>query len=168
MAKAKPKAKPQTKKQELTTPSFWNFNWPDIDRVFESFRRDFERAFMSSPMTSQPTLPRIQNTHCDIIDEGDNLAIKVDLPGVKKNDIKLNVTDNSVEVSAEHREEEQEKRKNFLRKERSEVSYYRALPLPEKVVSSKAKAKLTDGILNITIPKIVPSPKPKKTSVSVQ
>ena len=108
------------------------------------------------------------NTHTDIIDDGNNLVVKIDLPGVKKKDIKLNVTDNSLEVSAEHKEEEEEKRKNFLRKERSEVSYYRTLPLPEKVVASKAKAKLTDGILNITIPKAVPTLKPKKKSVSIQ
>jgi len=161
------KKKPTTQKQALTTPSFWGFNWSEIDRAFDNFRRDFERSFMSFPTITAPSLPNLPTTHCDIIDEGDKLAVKVDLPGVKKKDIELNVTDNSVEISAEHKEEEQEKRKNFLRKERSEVSYYRTLPLPEKVISSKAKATLTDGVLNITIPKTVPSPKPKKKSVPI-
>ena len=166
MAKSKQKAK--TQKQELTTPSLWGFNWLDVDRAFDNFRRDFERAFMTFPTITSPSFPSLPNTHTDIVDEGDNLVIKVDLPGVKKKDIELNVTDNSIEVSAEHEEEEEEKRKNFLRKERSELSYYRILPLPEKVVAGKAKAKLTDGILNITIPKAVPTPKPKKKSVSIQ
>jgi HSP20 family protein len=87
---------------------------------------------------------------------------------VKKKDIDLNITDNSVEISAEHKEEAEEKKKNFLRKERSEVSYYRTLPLPEKIVSDKATAKLTDGILNIVLPKSRPTPTPKKKSITIQ
>lgn len=154
-------------KQALTTPSVWGLNWSEVDRAFDNFRRDFERSFTSFPTISTPTLPTLPNTNCDIIDEGDKLVVKVDIPGVKKKDIKLNVTDNSVEISAAHKEEEEEKRKNFLRKERSEVSYYRTLPLPEKVISGKAKATLTDGVLNISIPKTVPSPKPKKKSVPI-
>ncbi len=166
MAKSKQKAK--TQKKELATPSFWGFNWLDVDRAFDNFRSEFERSLRKFPTITPPSLPSWPNTHTDIIDEGNKLVVKVDLPGVKKKDIKLNVTDNSLEVSAEHEEEEEEKRKNFLRKERSEVSYYRTLPLPEKVVASKAKAKLTDGVLNITIPKAIPTPKPKKKSVTIQ
>ena len=167
MAKTKRK-EAKTQKNELTTPSFWSHNWLDIDRAFDNFRRDFERALRTFPTITPPSLPSLSNTHTDIIDEGDKFVVKVDLPGVKKKDIELNVTDNSIEISAEHKEEEEEKRKNFLRKERSKVSYYRTLPLPEKVISSKAKAKLTDGVLNITIPKAVPTPKQKKKSVSIQ
>ncbi len=166
MAKTKQKAK--TQKKGLTTQSFWGFNWPDVDRAFDNLRREFERSFRNLPTITPPSLPSWPKTHTDIIDEGNNLVVKVDLPGVKKKDIKLDVTDNSLEVSAEHKEEEEEKRKNFLRKERSEVSYYRTLPLPEKVVAGKAKAKLIDGVLNITIPKAIPTPKPKKKSVSIQ
>ncbi len=165
---AKPKQKTKTQKQELTTPSFLGFNWLDVDSTFDNLRREFERVFRNLPTITPPSLPSLPNTHTDIIDEGNKLVVKVDLPGVKKKDIKLDVTDNSLEVSAEHKEEEEEKRKNFLRKERSEVSYYRTLPLPEKVIASKAKAKLIDGVLNITIPKAIPTPKPKKESVTVQ
>ena len=165
---AKPKQKAKTQEKELATPSFLGFNWLDVDRAFDNLRREFERSFRNFPTITPPSLPSWPKTHTDIIDEGNKLVVKVDLPGVKKKDIKLDVTDNSLEVSAEHTEEEEEKRKNFLRKERSEVSYYRTLPLPEKVVAGKAKAKLIDGVLNITIPKAIPTPKPKKKSVTVQ
>jgi HSP20 family protein len=90
------------------------------------------------------------------------------MPGVKKDEIKLNITENSVEVSAEHKEEGEEKKKNFIRKERSQISYYRVLPLPERVDSSKATAKLTDGVLDITLPKTNPTSKQNKRSISVQ
>lgn len=163
MTKAKRSKKNQTQ-QHTTLPTF---GWSGIDRVFDNFRRDFERAFASFPTITSPTIPVLSST-CDLVDEGNRYVIKVDLPGVKKKDIDLNITDNSVEISAEHKEETEEKKKNFLRKERSEVSYYRTLPLPEKIVSGKAKAKLTDGILNIVLPKSRPTPKPKKRLVAVQ
>ncbi len=163
MTKAKRSKKNQTQ-QHTTLPTF---GWSGIDRVFDNFRRDFERAFASFPTITSPTIPVLSST-CDLVDEGNRYVIKVDLPGVKKKDIDLNITDNSVEISAEHKEETEEKKKNFLRKERSEVSYYRTLPLPEKIVSGKAKAKLTDGILNIVLPKTRPTPKPKKRLVAVQ
>ncbi len=103
-----------------------------------------------------------------MIDEGKQFRVRVDVPGVKKNEINLNVTDNSVEISAEHKQEKEEKKKNYLRKERREVSHYRTIPLSEKVVSGKVKAKLTDGVLTITLPKSKPTPVPKKKSVTVQ
>ncbi len=153
--------------QPALIPS-WPLNWSEMERSFGNFRRDFERSFTSFPAITMPPMPKISSTSCDIIDEGDRLQVKVDMPGVKKNEIELDITDNSIEISAAHKEEKEEKKKNFLRKERSEVSYYRTLPLPAEVVSSKAKAKLTDGILSIVIPKSHPSPKLKKRSIKVQ
>ncbi len=146
-----------TQKQELS-PAWPSFSWPDLDRVFENFRRDFERTLGSFPAIAMPS----------IVDEGDKLIVKVDVPGVNKKDIDLNVTENAIELSAEHVEEEEEKKKNFLRRERSDYSYYRTIPLPEKVVSSKAKAKLADGILNIVLPKATPTKRPKKNSIRVE
>lgn len=157
--------KPEDKKKTELVP-FWP-SWSNMDRAFDNFRRDLEKSFSSFP--AMPALfPSTKSTSCDIIDEGDKYLIKVEMPGVKKDEINLDVSDNSLEVSAQHKEEEEEKKKNYLRKERSEISYYRSLPLPEKVLSDKTQAKLTDGILNITIPKAVPTPKPKKSSVQVQ
>ena len=86
----------------------------------------------------------------------------------EKNEIKLNVTDSSVEISAEHKEEKEDKKKNFLRKERSQISYYRTIPLSEKIVSGKTKSKLVDGVLTITLPKSKPTRASKKKLISVQ
>jgi len=152
--------------QELVP--FWQSNWPELDRVFDNFKRDFERTFTSFPSLTLPSMPKISHASCDIIDDGDKFRVKVDVPGVKKDEIKLNITENSVEVSAEYRAEEEEKKKNFVRKERNQISYYRVLPLPEQVDSSKASAKLTDGILNITLQKTNPTQKQNKRSISVQ
>ena len=156
----------KSSKQQLVTP--WIRNWPDIDKIFDNFRKDFEHVFSSFPTFAPISVPKFSPTTCDLEDEGNKFVAKVDLPGVKKKDIELNITENSVEISAEHKEEVEEKKKNYLRKERSEVSYYRTLPLPEKIVPNKVRAKLTDGTLNITLPKSKPTPKPKKKSITIQ
>jgi HSP20 family protein len=145
--------------------------WSDLDKTFENFRRDLEKSFTSFPSFPSmpiPQMPKLVPSTCDVIDEGDKLRVKMDVPGVKKNDIDLNVTDNSIEISAKHKEQSEEKKKNYLRRERSEVSYYRTLPLAEKVNSSQAKAKLTDGVLDVILPKTTPTKISKKRSVQVQ
>ena len=113
-------------------------------------------------------MPKMPEVSCDVIDEGNQFLIKMDIPGIQKKDIKLNVTDNSIEVSAEHKEESEEKKKNYLRKERSNVSYYRTLPMSEDVVLGKVQTKLTDGVLEIILPKAKPTKTQTKKPVSIQ
>jgi HSP20 family protein len=158
------KSKNPPKKSTGIAP-FLTSSWMDIDRSIENLRKDMEKAFSSFPSISMPKMPEAS---CDVIDEGNQFRVKMNVPGVQKKDINLNVTDNSLEISAEHKEESEEKKKNYLRKERSDVSYYRTLPLPENVVSGKVKAKMTDGVLEVILPKTKPTPKPKKRSVTVQ
>ena len=152
-------------KKSTEIAPFWTSSWTDIDRSIENLRRDMEKTFSSFPSTH---VPKMSHTSCDVIDEGNQFRVKMDVPGIKKNEVKLNVTDNSLEVSAEHKEESEEKKKNYLRKERSQVSYYRSLPLSEKIITGKVMAKLTDGVLDVTLPKSKPTEIQKKKSISVQ
>lgn len=140
-------------------------SWFDIDRSIENFRNEMEKAFSSFPDISMPKIPQ---SSCDVIDEGKQLRVKMDVPGIKKKDVKIDVTENSLQISAEHKEESEEKKKNFLKKERRNVSYFRTLPLSDSVIASKVKAKLVDGVLDITLPKSKPTKVQKKKSVSVQ
>ena len=66
------------------------------------------------------------------------------------------------------KEESEEKKKNYLRQERSHVSYYRSLPLSEKISSDKVTAKLDDGVLDIILPKSKPTETQKKKFISIQ
>ena len=156
--------KKSTKKSSAVSP-FHTSNWFDIDKSIDNLRKEMEKAFSSFPSM---TMPKMSHTSCDVIDEGKQFRVKMDVPGIKKNEIKLNVTENSLEISGEHKEESEEKKKNYLTKERSQISYYRTLPLSENVVASKVKAKLSDGVLDITLPKSKPTKTQKKKSVSVQ
>ncbi|MFB5631926.1 MAG: Hsp20/alpha crystallin family protein [Nitrosopumilus sp.] len=157
-------SKKPSKKSTAISP-FLTSSWFDIDKSIDNLKKEMEKAFSSFPTMS---MPKMSQTSCDVIDEGKQFRVKMDVPGIKKNEIKLNVTENSLEVSGEHKEESEEKKKNYLTKERSQVSYYRTLPLSENVVASKVKAKLTDGVLDITLPKSKPTKTQKKKSISVQ
>lgn len=160
-------AKKPVKKQPSRTSTFPTA-WTNLDKVFDNFRKDLESSIASFPSFSMPPFPKMPETRCDVADEGNQYSVTMDVPGVKKNEIDLNVTDNSIEISAQHKEESEKKKKNYLRKERSEVSYYRTLPLSEKVVAGKANAKLVDGVLTITLPKQKPTPKSQKKSITVR
>ena len=140
-------------------------SWFDLDKSFDSFKKEMEKAFSSFPDIA---MPKINHTSCDVIDEGSQFRVRMDVPGIKKKEIKLNVTENSLEVSAEHKEESEEKKKNYLKKERSNISYFRTLPLSDRVLPNKVKAKLSDGVLDVTLPKLKPTKVQKKKSVSIQ
>jgi HSP20 family protein len=154
-----------TPKKSTGIAPFWTSSWADMDKSIENLRRDMEKTFSSFPSIH---MPKMSQTSCDVIDEGNQFRVKMDVPGIKKNEVSLNVTDNSLEVSAEHKEESEEKKKNYLRKERSQVSFYRSLPLSEKINADKVIAKLTDGVLDITLPKSKPTEIQKKKTVLVQ
>ncbi len=151
-------------KKLASTPAKSSFS--EFDRVFDNFRRDLEKSFSSFPRIDFSSFPKLHETGCDVIDEGKQFRMKMNMPGLKKNEINLNVTDNSIEVTGEHKEEE--KKKNYLRKERHSMSYYQTIPLSEKIIPGKVKAKLTDGVLDVTLPKSKPTQIQKKKSVNVQ
>ena len=144
-------------------PSFSEF-----DRVFDNFRRDLGKSLFSFSRIEFPSFPKFPETTCDVIDEGKQLRVKMNIPGVTKKEISLNVTDNTLEVHAEHKEKSEEKKKNYLRKERSQLSYDRTVSLSEKIKPGKVKSKLIDGVLEITLPKSKPTRVQKKRSVKVQ
>ena len=151
-------------KKSSSIPSKSSFS--EFDRIFDNFKKDMEKSFFSFPRMDFPSFPKLHETGCDVIDEGNQIRMKMNMPGLKKNEINLNVTDNSIEVTGEHKEEE--KKKNFLRKELHNMSYYQTIPLSEKVIPGKAKAKLTDGVLDVILPKSKPTKTQKKKAVKVQ
>jgi HSP20 family protein len=87
--------------------------------------------------------------------ERDNqLLVRVDVPGVSKGDLKVDVQDRVLIVEGERREErtEGDQKQGFRRTEREYGSFYRAIPLPEGAEAEKAEARMKDGVLEITIP----------------
>lgn len=116
----------------------------------------FSRSLRRMPQLAGANMPRV-----DIYEREGNLVVKAELPGVKKEDIDLQIADGDLVLRAERREEQEVKEENWYRMERSYGSLYRRLPMPEGVQPDQIQAKLTDGVLEVTIPK----PQEKQTQV---
>lgn len=93
-----------------------------------------------------------------------NFDVSVDLPGMKPEEIKVEMRNGNLVISGERKEEKEEKGKTFHRIERSYGSFCRTIPLPAKVEEGKIDAKFNNGVLNITLPKSEVS-KPKQITV---
>jgi HSP20 family protein len=92
----------------------------------------------------------------DIVDEDTQYVVSVELPGVRKEDVKLEVEPNAVRIQASRVRETEETKKRFLRRERTEEHYQRTLALPDEVSADGARAQFRDGILPVTIHKTAP------------
>ncbi len=127
---------------------------------FEELRRMQERMsrlFEELPEALGPSLPAApemtQMPYVDVVDRENDVVVTADLPGVNKNDIKINVRGDILEISAERKTEKEEKEKGYLRHERSYNRFYRSIRLPAPVEKDKAKANFNNGVLEITLPK---------------
>jgi HSP20 family protein len=90
----------------------------------------------------------------DVEQKGDAIVIRADLPGVRKEDIRVEATEEGVTILGERREEREEggDEQGYKAIERSYGSFFRTVPLPQKLNLEKLTAKMQDGVLQITVP----------------
>lgn len=136
----------------------------ELERNWEDYNNYIQRFVSDLPSLRRLTL----DISCDIADKGDRFVLTADMPGMEKDEVNINVVDNEIEISAEHKESEEEKKGDYVRKERSETKYYRRLGLPEEIVSNKVTAKMTNGVLTVELPKKTPTKVEAPISVKVQ
>ena len=100
----------------------------------------------------------------DLYETEKEMVAELDLPGVDKKDIKVNVTNDSIEIKAEKKNElkQEDKKKGMFRLERSFAGFYRSFALPNNVDADKANAEYKDGVLRITVPKLKIGERKKK------
>ncbi len=108
-----------------------------FDRMFEELTDGHERAW----------IPAV-----DVERENGNLVIRADVPGIKPEEVKIQIEDDILTVSGEHEERKEDKDKHFLRRERRYGSFSRSMALPPGVEAKKIKAKTHDGVVEVTIP----------------
>jgi HSP20 family protein len=147
-------AKGESKELAKTEPARMMTPFEEMEKRFEEFFRRPLSLFESS------LLPRMRMggmaelmPSVDILEEGDNVVVKAELPGMKKEDIDVKLTDNTVIISGEKKKEEKEEKKDYYRLERSYGAFTRSFSLPSEVDFDKAKASLKDGVLEIRVPK---------------
>jgi HSP20 family protein len=100
----------------------------------------------------------------DMYETEDDVAVKVDLPGMKPEDVDVSVVGNALTIKGEARSEEEVKEENYVRRERRYGAFSRPVPLPTAVNADKATAKYADGILTLEFPKSE-EVKPKRIAV---
>ena len=103
----------------------------------------------------------------DVREDGDELVVEASIPGMKPEEIEVEIEDCMLTIKGETKREYEEKKKDYLLKERSEGSFYRSIRLPETVMSEGATSSYKDGVLTVTMPKKAES-KPKKITVGIQ
>jgi HSP20 family protein len=141
--------------------------WTEMDRMFDQFRSSFDDLFWPfAPRGALRTYTGRRAPPMDVVDLGDRYEMKAEVPGIPKEKIDIQVTPYGVEISAEHEETKEEKGKNYLHRERSSAGIYKSVEFPEEVKTDSVDAKLKDGVLTISLPKV--EPKPELTARKVE
>ena len=104
--------------------------------------------------------PALWSPQVELFRRGDSLVVRADLPGVKKDDLHLEVDDGVLTLSGERRDQREENRDGFYRSERSYGQFYRAIPLPEGTDPEQCQATFEDGVLEVTL--AAPKPEERK------
>ena len=129
----------------------------DMERIFENFMsRNWLRPFRDFPGVRSslelPNSPRV-----DLVERDNEIAVRAELAGFDKKDVKVSLSERSITISASTRKEEKEEQGEYYRREISTGEVSRTLSLPAEVDGTKAKAEFKDGILEVVIPKTAKS-----------
>lgn len=126
-----------------------------MDKLFEDF---FGRRF--GPWWPTLRWPELRwpeemevSPSVDIFEDKDEVVVKAELPGMGKEDIDVNITENTLTISGEKKKEEKVERKDYYHLERSYGSFSRSFHLPSDIQTDKAKATFKNGVLEIRMPK---------------
>jgi len=121
----------------------------EMNRMFEGFWSNEKRFLLGKQNYS--TIPRTPLT--DIQQAGNNVVVRLELPGVEKKDLKIIAKENSIEISAERKSESKVVKKGYLRHERGYSRFHRIIPLPSVIDVNSVKSELKNGVLAITATK---------------
>jgi HSP20 family protein len=136
------------------------------DNWFESLRKEFENRFWGPAVSRAPTAMS-RTPLIDLADAGKEFVVKAELPGVEKEDVNVRVSPDSIEIRAESQRERKEDERDYYYHERSYNAFERVLPFPEEVLADQADAKLKDGVLEVRVPKKVPTTPKEPVKVPV-
>jgi HSP20 family protein len=117
----------------------------EMDRMFDDLGLGFGRAGSTTGLMRWT--PQIE-----VSQHNNELFVRADLPGLNKDDVKVDVTEDAITIQGERRHEHEEERQGVYRSERSYGHFYRVIPVPEGAKTDQAKASFKDGVLEITMP----------------
>ena len=129
-----------------------------MDRMAEEMDRWFDRATRSlgiSTLGSTGAFSRHREgvwfPRIEAAQKGDTFVVRADLPGLKKDDIDVHLTEDAITIHGERRAEHEEDSEGYWRSEREYGEFHRTIPLPEGTIAESAKATFRDGVLEISM-----------------
>ena len=125
-----------------------------VFKPFQLLRDEFEQLFtrLSSDWDGK-WLTADFKPACDLSETSDSFQIRLDVPGIKPDDISVEVTGDRVRIAGQRKEEKEDKGKTYHRVERRTGSFCETLQLPGAVKDDKTTAEFHDGVLTVTLPK---------------
>ncbi|KAG7657903.1 Alpha crystallin/Hsp20 domain [Arabidopsis suecica] len=135
-------------------PSFFGNNRRINNNIFDPFSLDVWDPFKELQFPSSSS-SAIANARVDWKETAESHVFKADLPGMKKEEVKVEIEDDSVlKISGERHVEKEEKQDTWHRVERSSGGFSRKFRLPENVKMDQVKASMENGVLTVTVPKV--------------
>ena len=132
----------------------------EMNRVLQDF---FGEGVEERPLTDGYRIPSV-----DVIDHGNDILVRAEIPGVDKDNLKIEVTPDSLLLCAGVKKEREEQEANYVRHERRVSTYQRVMPLPVEVLPSEVKATYHDGVLEVTLPKSEQAKTKQSVKVTIQ
>ena len=136
----------------------------EFSKLFDTFNNRFG---LKSSNNDEEFMNAVWSPLTDVIEDTDKYSLRLDLPGVKKEDVKLSFVNGQLSISGERHSETENNNATFHHIERAFGKYYRSFSLPEKIIEDKIDAEFKDGILNIVIPKAEEA-NPKQIEVKIK
>lgn len=134
----------------------------EMDRMLESFfPQGWLRQFRApwEMAEAETRFPRV-----DIVDRDDDILLRAAIPGVRRQDLEISVTENTITLKGSAGREEEEEKGSYYRHEILHGAFVRTVSLPSDIDTDKTQAKFNEGILEITMPKVS---KAKRRTISV-
>jgi HSP20 family protein len=147
---AKPARKTQTAPE--ASPSLLSRLQDDLDRM-ETMFEGFWPARPRFPELAELRANAMRVPAVDVFEAGDDIVVKAEIPGLKKEEIEVNVTDSMLTVSGVKERKDEVREDKYYRCERSYGSFSRSVELPGEVQAGKAQATFSDGVLEVRLPK---------------
>lgn len=118
------------------------------------FASDFDRLFEEWPTFRSRWITEAGgwSPHLDIVEKDNRLIARVDLPGINKEDVKVEIVEGRLTISGERKHESEEKKENFYRCEREWGTFFRSVPLPKGAKLEEVKASFANGVLEVSVP----------------
>jgi len=126
----------------------------EMDRLFDRVFGDFGMPRRSSAMRAPFRSVQRENVwapRVEAFQQGDRFIVRADLPGLKKDDVQVELTDDAITIHGERRNASEEERECYYHSEREYGQFYRMIPLPEGVIGESAKASFNNGVLEISM-----------------